>query len=136
MRLTEDSEIRGLLGRTRRIAIIGLSSNPERPSHEVAKALQSFGYLIVPVNPNETRVLGEKAFDHLSLVTGAVDMVDVFRRPEFVPEIVNTCIEKRIAALWLQEGVINENAANRAAAAGIDVVMNRCMLREYRRLLT
>lgn len=135
MRLTEDNEIRALLGRVRRIAIIGLSSNPERPSHTVAKALQDFGYQIVPVNPNENAVLGENAYESLARVPGAVDLVTVFRRPEYVPEIVDACRAKHVGSIWLQEGVVNEAAACRAAAAGINVVMDRCMLREYRRLL-
>jgi len=135
MRLTEDSQIRALLGRVRRIAVIGLSSKPERPSYEVSKALQGFGYKIVPVNPNENAVLGENAYENLARVPGAVDLVTVFRRPEYVPEIVDACRAKPVAALWLQEGVVNESAAQRAAAAGIDVVMDRCMFKEYRRLL-
>lgn len=134
MRITEDNEISALLGRTRRVAIVGLSSNPDRPSHIVGKALQGYGFEIVPVNPNENEVLGENAYDSLARVR-TVDMVDVFRRPEYVPEIVDACIAQRIGALWLQEGVVHEAAARRASDAGIDVVMDRCMYKEYRRLL-
>jgi len=134
MRLTEDWEIRALLGRVARVAVVGLSSRTDRPSHQVAKALQGYGYEIVPVNPNENIVLGEHAMENLARIR-PVDLVDVFRRPEYVPEIVEACINKRVGALWLQEGVINERAAQRAADAGLDVVMDRCMYKEYRRLL-
>lgn len=134
MRISTDSEIMELLGRTRRVAVIGLSSKPERPSYTVAKALQGYGFQIVPINPNEGEVLGEKAAENLSRVR-PVDLVDVFRRPEYVPQIVDACIQHRIGALWLQEGVIHEAAAQRAADAGIDVVMDRCMYKEYKRLL-
>lgn len=134
MRLTNDNEIMALLGRTQRIAIVGLSSKPDRPSHIVAKALQGYGYQIVPVNPNENEVLGENAYESIDRLH-PVDLVDVFRRPEYVPHIVDACIANRIGALWLQEGVIHEAAAQRASDAGIDVVMDRCMYKECRRLL-
>jgi len=134
--LTEDYQIRDLLGRLRRVAVIGLSSNPERPSHGVAQAMQAEGYQIVPVNPNETQVLGENACPDLRHVTGMVDMVDVFRAPEYVPEIVDACIANNVRNLWLQEGVVHERAAEKASQAGVDVVMDRCMLKEYRRLLS
>ena len=127
--------IDAVLARTRRIAVVGLSSNPWRSSHDVAADLQRRGYEIVPVNPNEDQVLGEKAFPDLRHVTGMLDMVDVFRAPEHVPQIVDACIERRVHALWLQEGVIHEAAAQKAADAGIDVIMDRCVLKEYRRLL-
>lgn len=134
MRISQDNEIMGLLGRTRRVAVVGLSSKPERPSYTVAKALQGYGFEIVPVNPNEYAVLGANAAESLDRMR-PVDMVDVFRRPEYVPEIVDACIRLRIGALWLQEGVIHEAAAQRASNAGIDVVMDRCMYKEYKRLL-
>lgn len=134
MRITEDNEIMDLLGRTRRVAMVGLSSKPERPSYAVAKALQGYGYQIVPVNPYEDNVLGENAAESLDRIR-PVDLVDVFRRPEYVPQIVDACIRHRVGALWLQEGVIHEAAAQRASDAGIDVVMDRCMYKEYQRLL-
>ena len=133
--LTEDTPIREILAQTRRVAVIGLSSNESRPSFGVAKALKEEGYGIVPVNPNEDKVLGENAFPDLSHVTGLVDVVDVFRSPEHVPEIVEACIRRGVRTLWLQEGVVHEEAAQKAADAGIDVVMDRCILKEYRRLL-
>lgn len=133
--LTQDFEIREILAHARRIAVIGLSSKSERPSYGVAAAMQAEGYQMVPVNPNERQVLGENAFPDLRHVTGMVDMVDVFRAPEHVPEIVDACIERGVRVLWLQEGVVHESAAQKATDAGIDVVMDRCMLKEYRRLL-
>ncbi|WP_353110587.1 CoA-binding protein [Salinisphaera dokdonensis] len=133
--LTEDTPIREILAQTRRVAVVGLSSNESRPSFGVAKALKEEGYGIVPVNPNEDKVLGENAFPDLSHVTGLADVVDVFRSPEHVPEIVEACIRRGVRTLWLQEGVVHEEAAQKAADAGIDVVMDRCMLKEYRRLL-
>jgi predicted CoA-binding protein len=133
--LTDDSRIRDILAQTRRIAVIGLSSKTSRPSNGVAEALQKEGYDIVPVNPNEDKVLGENAFPDLAHVPGLVDVVDVFRSPEHVPEIVDACIKRGVRTLWLQEGVVHPEAARKAADAGIDVIMDRCMLKEYQRLL-
>ena len=127
------AEIDALLKRARTIAIIGLSDAPGRPSHNVAKALQKFGYRIVPVNPVATEILGERSWPDLaSAVRGAgpIDVVDVFRRPEHVPAIVDEAVRLAIPALWLQDGVIDEAAAGRARAAGIFTVMNRCMFRD------
>ena len=133
--ITEDRRIREILAQTRRVAVIGLSSNPDRASYGVAEALQSEGFHIVPVNPNEDKVLGENAFPDLRHMTGMVDVVDVFRASEHVPQIVDACIERGVRTLWLQEGVIHHEAAQKAVDAGIEVVMDRCMLKEYRRLL-
>ncbi|MES1945009.1 CoA-binding protein [Salinisphaera sp. PC39] len=130
-----DDDIKRLLERTKRIAVIGLSSDPGRPSHGVARSLQGFGYEIVPVNPRETEVLGEKSYPDLASVPGDIDLVDVFRAPEHVPGIVDACIERGVPALWLQEGVVHEDAAQRARDAGIEVVMDRCVYKEYRRLM-
>lgn len=125
-------EIGELLGRVKTIAVVGLSSDPMRPSFGVSQYMQRKGYRIIPVNPNESSVLGEKAYSTLSEVPEKIDVVDVFRRPEFVPEIVEETIRSKIPALWLQEGVIHEIAAKRARDAGITVVMNRCILKEHR----
>lgn len=127
--------IRALLEKTRRIAVVGLSPNPDRPSHGVAQALQGFGYKIIPVRPAVDEVLGEKAYPDLRHLPGPVDLVDVFRAPEFVEAIVDDCIALKLSALWLQEGVVNEAAANRARQAGIFAVMDRCIYKEYRRLI-
>jgi predicted CoA-binding protein len=127
------SEIDSFLRRIRTVAILGLSDTPGRPSHNVAKALQNFGYRIVPVNPAATEILGVRAWPDLdAAITGAgpVDVVEVFRRPEHVAAIVEDCIRLKVPALWLQEGVIDETAAQKARDAGIFTVMNRCMFRD------
>ena len=133
--VTEDWQIRDILAQVRRIAVIGLSPNTARPSNEVAQAMQAEGYGIVPVNPSYDKVLGHRSYPDLRYISTTVNMVDVFRHPRHVPDIVEICIERGIRNLWLQEGVIHEDAAERAANAGIHVVMDRCMLKEYRRLL-
>jgi predicted CoA-binding protein len=127
------SEIDAFLRRIRTIAILGLSETAGRPSHTVAKALQRFGYRIIPVNPAATEVLGERAWPDLeSAIKGAgpLDVVDVFRRPEHVAGIVADAIRLGVPALWFQEGVIDEAAAQKARDAGIFTVMNRCMFRD------
>ena len=125
-------EIGELLSRVKTIAVIGLSSNPMRPSFGVSQYMQRKGYRIIPVNPNESSILGEKAYSSLSEVPEKVDLVDVFRRPEFVPQIVEETIRLNIPAVWLQEGVIHAAAARRAKEAGLTVVMDRCILKEHR----
>lgn len=123
--------IRKLLEGARSIAVVGLSPKEDRPSHGVAKALQSFGYQIIPVRPNVERILGEKAYAQLTELPETPDIVDVFRKPEHVDEIVDQCIEIGAKVLWLQEGVVNEQAAERARKAGITVIMDRCMYKEW-----
>lgn len=120
-----------LLTVARTIAVVGLSPSPLRPSYGVAEYLQRAGYKIIPVNPNEREVLRERAFERLEDIREKVDIVDVFRRPEFVPEIAETAIAIDAKALWLQEGVIHEEAARRAREAGLFVVMDRCILKEH-----
>ena len=115
------------------IAVVGLSSNPLRPSYEVARYMQRHGYKIIPVNPQEVEVLGEKCYARLEDVPDKVDCVDVFRRPEFVPAIVESAIAIGAKAVWLQLGVIHDEAISRAQAAGLLAVQNRCLLIEYRR---
>jgi predicted CoA-binding protein len=133
MRFQNPSEaaIRELLKRVRTVAVVGLSPQPTRPSHGVAKALQRFGYRIVPVRPAVDEVLGERAYASLRELPFAPDVVDVFRAPEYVAAIVDDCIALKLPALWLQEGVVDEQAALRAQAAGITVVMDRCLYRDY-----
>lgn len=130
-----DEEIVRLLRQVKRIAVVGLSPKPARPSHQVAAALQGYGYTIVPVRPALEEVLGEKAYPDLQSVPGKIDLVDVFRAPEYVDPIVDACISLQVPVLWLQDGVINEAAALRAKAHGIEVVMDRCMYRDYRQLV-
>lgn len=127
-------EICRLLRESRTVAVLGLSPNPARPSFTVARALQGYGHRIVPVRPLVSSVLGEAAYPDLESIPFAVDLVDVFRAPEYVPAIVESCIKLGIRKLWLQDGVINEAAALRAQRAGITVVMDRCMLRDHARL--
>jgi predicted CoA-binding protein len=116
------------------IAVVGLSGRRYRPSHGVAEYLQRAGYRVIPVNPLETEVLGEKSYPNLSSVPLPVDIVDVFRRSEYVPEIVEEAILIGAKMVWMQEGVVHEQAARRAQAAGLKVVMDRCILKEHRRL--
>jgi predicted CoA-binding protein len=128
-------DIRALLQRVRSIAVVGLSNNPERPSFRVAKAMQGYGYRIVPVRPGQTEVLGEKAYARLADLPEVPDLVDVFRAPEHVDGIVDECLAKGCKAIWLQEGVVNAAAAERARAAGMTVVMDRCVWKEYHALV-
>lgn len=123
-----------LLREVHTIAVVGLSPNTARPSFGVAKALQSFGYRILPVRPLITEVLGEKAYPDLESLPELPDIVEVFRSPEHVPPIVESCIKLGIKNLWLQDRVIHEEAALRAQRAGITVVMDRCMFRDYTNL--
>ena len=123
-----------LLGEVRTIAVVGLSPNTARPSFGVAKALQSFGYRIFPVRPLITDVLGEKAYPDLESLPEVPDIVEVFRAAEHVPAIVDSCINLGVKKLWLQDGVIHEEAALRAQQAGITVIMDRCMFRDYTHL--
>jgi uncharacterized protein len=123
-----------LLRKVHSVAVVGLSSNPSRPSFHVAQALQSFGYHIFPVRPMVAEVLGEKAYPDLESLPELPDIVDVFRAPEHVPAIVDSCIKLGIKHLWLQDGVVHEEAALKAVQAGITVVMNRCMFRDHTQL--
>lgn len=128
-------QIRSLLKQAHTLAVVGLSTKPDRPSFGVARAMQGFGYRIIPVRPAVDEILGEKAYPDLKHLPGPVDIVDVFRAPEHVPAIVDDCIALRAPVLWLQEGVVNEKAAERARDAGITVIMDRCIYKEYRALV-
>jgi predicted CoA-binding protein len=130
----EPEKIRQILHNVHSIAVVGLSPNQARPSFRVARGLQSFGYRIIPVRPLVDEVLGEKAFRDLESLPELPDIVDVFRAPQHIPAIVESCIKLGIKNLWLQEGVIHEAAAQRAKEAGITVVMDRCMWREAMQL--
>jgi hypothetical protein len=120
------------VGRT--IAVVGLSAKRYRPSYGVAEYMQRAGYRIIPVNPHETEILGEKCYPDVESVPEPIDIVDIFRRSEFVPEIVEAAIRKGAKVIWMQEGVVHEEAARRAQEAGLEVVMDRCILKDHRRL--
>jgi uncharacterized protein len=124
--------IRELLDRSKTIAVVGLSNSPLRPSHGVAAYMQTHGYRIIPVNPNIKGALGEKAYPSLLEVPEKIDIVNIFRRPQFVGEVVNHAIQLKVPFIWMQEEVIHEEAAGRARKAGIFVIMDRCILKEHR----
>jgi uncharacterized protein len=125
-------QITEILQKANTIAVVGLSDNPLRPSHGVAAYLQSQGYRIIPVNPEITSSLGEQAYPSLLDVPEKIDIVDIFRRPEFVEEVVDQAIQLKVPAVWMQEEIVHEKAAQKARAAGIYVVMDRCILLEHR----
>jgi predicted CoA-binding protein len=131
-----DAELRSILGDARTIAVVGLSSKPDRPSHEVAAFLQDKGYRIVPVNPNEREVLGERAYDSLLDVPDdvSIDVVDVFRRAEATPPIAEQAVARGAKVLWLQEGIANDEARRVAEEGGLSVVMGVCIKRTSNRL--
>ncbi|HQR06605.1 MAG TPA: CoA-binding protein [Gemmatales bacterium] len=129
-----DSEMKQLLHNTRTIAVVGLSNKPDRPSHHVAAYLQSVGYRVIPVNPSVVSILGERCYPTLRDIPEPVDMVDVFRRSDAVSPIAQEAIAIGAKSLWLQEGVIHEQAAEEARAAGLQVVMDQCILKEHERL--
>jgi uncharacterized protein len=130
--LPHSDPIREILERSKTIAVVGLSSSPLRPSHGVSAYMQTHGYKIIPVNPDIHGALGEKSYPSLMEVPDKIDMVNIFRRPEFVEEIVDQAIQLKIPAVWMQEGVINEKAAEKARKAGMFVAMDLCILKEHR----
>jgi predicted CoA-binding protein len=134
--LPSDAELRSILGDARTIAVVGLSSNPERHSHEVAAFLQGKGYRIVPVNPNEREVLGERAYDSLLDVPAdvSIDVVNVFRRAEDTPPVAEQAVARGARVLWLQDGIVNDDARRIAEAGGLSVVMGVCIKRTSNRL--
>ncbi len=130
--LPKADPIRELLQRAKTIAVVGLSDSPLRPSHGVSAYMQSRGYRIIPVNPTISEALGENAFSSLLDVPDKIDIVNIFRRPEYVDEIVEQAIQLKIPAVWMQEEVINEAAAAKARHAGLFVAMDLCILKEHR----
>ena len=133
MSINSPEAIKHILENTKTIAVVGLSSDPYRPSHDVSRYMQSRGYRIIPVNPNESEVLGEKAYASLDEVKEPVDLVNIFRRPAEAGQFVDQAIRLGVRAVWLQEGVIDRGAAQRAVDAGLEVVMDRCILKEHLR---
>lgn len=132
--MDEKETIRKILKESKTIAVVGLSPEPERPSHGVASYLKSHGYKIIPVNPTADEVLGEKSYPDLKQVPVKIDVVDIFRRPEFVQQIVEDAIKIGAKSVWMQEGIVHEEAARKAREAGLLVVMDRCMMKEHARL--
>ena len=128
----QSDPISELLKRSRTIAVVGLSCNPLRPSHGVSAYMQSHGYRIIPVNPHIEECLGEKAYPTLLEVPAKIDIVNIFRRPEFVEAVVEQAIQLKVPYIWMQEDVIHETAAEKARHEGIFVVMDRCILKEHR----
>ena len=128
----ESDPIADLLRSSHTIAVVGLSDNPMRPSHGVSAYMQSHGYRIIPVNPQADEVLGEKSYSSLLDVPETIDIVDIFRRSEFVPEIVDQAIQSKARAIWMQEGVVHQAAAEKARKAGLFVIMDSCILKEHR----
>ncbi len=131
-----DSEIKTILEQYRTVVSIGLSSNPDRPSYGVCGYLQRHGYRVIPVNPNETEVLGERAYPDLASVPDPIGLVQIFRRPEAVPPIVDAAIRRGAKVIWMQDGAGNPEAAKKAEAAGLTVIVDDCMMREHRRLFS
>ena len=132
--MSDSSSIANLLRTSHTIAVVGLSDKRWRPSHGVSEYMQQAGYRIIPVNPALSEVLGEKSYPDVRAVPEAIDIVNIFRRSEFVPEIVEEAIRVGAKAVWMQEGVVHERAAKRAREAGLVVVMDRCLLKEHRKL--
>ncbi|MBV8891052.1 MAG: CoA-binding protein [Acidobacteria bacterium] len=130
---TEVDPISDLLRRAHVIAVVGLSNSPLRPSHGVSAYMQTHGYRIIPVNPHIDEALGEKAYPSLLEVPVKVDIVNIFRRPEFVEGVVDQAIQLKVPAVWMQEDVIHQRAAEKARQAGILVVMDRCILKEHQK---
>ncbi len=131
--INDQKAIETILSESRVVAVVGLSSNPMRPSYEIARYLQKNGYRIIPVNPNETEVLGERAYASLAGVPEEIDLVNIFRRPEEAGRHVDEAIRLGVRAVWMQDGVIDEAAARRALEAGLMVVMDDCILRQHMR---
>jgi len=131
----DDEQIRTLLARAKNIAVLGCSPNPDRPSHRIARRLQQWGYRMIPVRPGVAQVLGEKAYARLADVPLEIDLVDVFRAAKDAPGIVEQCIALGLKAVWFQQGIRSEAAAERARAARITIVMDRCISSEHLRLM-
>jgi len=130
----QPDEIKALLQRVKRIAVVGFSPKPGRASHGVARAMQRFGYHIVAVRPGISEGLGEKAYPDLVSVPGAIDLANVFRSAKYIPEVLDQCLQLGIMNIWMQEGAEDAASAERARAAGMTVVMGRCIMRDYKRL--
>ncbi len=136
MTINDDRELRQILKTVKTVASVGVSSSDEKPSFWIVHYLKEHGYRMIPVNPTASEILGEKVYPDLASIPEKVDVVQVFRKPEDVPPVVEAAIQIGAKVVWMQEGVINEDAAKMAEAAGLKVVMNRCMMKTYQRLMT
>jgi predicted CoA-binding protein len=132
----DPATIRALLKTVKNIAVVGFSPAPSRPSHNISRQMQRFGYKIIPVRPGISGGLGEKAYRDLAAVPDRIDLVNLFRNGKYASEVVDECLRAGVKNLWLQEGCVNEEAAERARAAGMTVVMDRCILRDFTRMCT
>ena len=132
----EPGALREMLQGVKTIAVVGFSPRPGRPSNDISRSMQRYGFRIIPVRPGISEGLGEKAYRDLAAVPDPIDLVNVFRAGEFIPAIVDECIRLGLKKIWMQEGAVNEAAAGRARAAGMTVVMDRCILRDYTHLMT
>ena len=130
----DPEQIRALLKGVKNIAVVGFSPRPSRPSHNISRAMQRYGFRIIPVRPGISEGLGERAYPDLASVPARIDLVNVFRASGNVPPVVDECLKLGLKAIWMQDGVINEGAAERALQAGMTVIMDRCVLRDYTRL--
>lgn len=131
--LTQDAQIKALLTHSKTIAVVGLSPDSTKPSYDVASYLKSQGYKIVPVRPDTDQILGEKAYGSLMEIPFPIDIVDIFRRVEFIPEVVDEAIQVKAKAVWMQLGLEHSEAAKKAVSSGLDIVMDRCLLIEHKR---
>ena len=131
----DDPEIKDILDKYSHIAIIGLSNNGEKPSYQVAKYLKEHNYIIYPVNPRYENILGERCYPNLFTIPDPIEIVDIFRKPAAIPEIVEDAIKCRAKVIWMQLGIVNNQAAQRAREAGLKVVMSKCMMVEHKRLI-
>ncbi len=131
----EESDLKRILGETKTIAVVGLSADPTKDSHRVAAYLKARGYHIIPINPGAQEILGEKSYPNLESIPERVDVVDVFRRSEHMPEIAEHAVKIGTKVLWMQMGITNEDAAKTAQAGGLEVVQDRCMMAEHSRLM-
>ncbi len=135
MTVEDDKELLEILTHSKRVASVGVSSNPDKPSYDIFAYLQEHGYEMIPVNPTAQEILGRQVYADLSAVPGEIDVVQVFRKSEDVPPVVQQAIQAGAKVIWMQEGIVNEEAARVAEAAGVRVVMNRCMRKTHIRLL-
>lgn len=135
MTIEDDGELRQILKTVRTVASVGVSSNPDKPSYGIFQYLSEAGYHMIPVNPTAPEVLGKKSYPDLGSIPEKIDVVQVFRKPEDVPPVVEQAIQAGAKVVWMQEGVVNQQAAARAEQAGLKVVMNRCMMKTHQRLM-